>query len=80
MIHNVGMEDLELENKIVKIYVDKLPSSGIKEIEITIKDLTNLKLIDDLDEPAPIAWIVDCLNENDKRDAVMYLLKKVNVI
>ena len=46
------MENLELENKIVKIKVEKLAVSGIKEIEITIKDLTNLKLIDDLDGPA----------------------------
>ena len=70
----------ELENKIVNVKVEKLAVSGIKEIEITIKNLTNLKLIDDLDEPAPIAWILDCLNDDDKLDAITYLLKKSNII
>lgn len=70
----------ELENKIVNVKVEKLAVSGIKEIEITIKNLTNLKLIDDLDEPAPIAWILDCLNDDDKLDAITYLLKKTNII
>ena len=70
----------ELENKIVKVKVEKLAVSGIKEIEIIIKDLTNLKIIDDLDDPASIAWILDCLNDEDKLDAITYLLKKANVI
>ena len=69
-----------LENKIVNVKVEKLAVSGIKEIEITIKNLTNLKLIDDLDEPALIAWILDCLNDDDKLDAITYLLKKANII
>ena len=48
--------------------------------DIAIKNLTNLKFIDDLDEPVPIGWILDCLNDDDKLDAITYLLKKSNII